>query len=96
MSLILFPASAAGDGLSLLFEEVGVGVGRLFVKRKLSKQGFARKTCGFFSNEDALALPSSFIWTKLDHLCSVRLPQVDPRFPTLNSSPCPPPPTKVS
>ena len=61
MPLILFPASAVGDGLSLLFGEVGVGVGET-VKRKLSKQGFARKTCGFFSNEDALALPSSFIW----------------------------------
>lgn len=61
MSLILFPASAVGDGLSLLFGEVGVGVGRLFMKRKLSKQGFARKTCEFFSNEDALALLSSFI-----------------------------------
>lgn len=37
------------------------GRGGETVKRKLSKQGFARKTCGFFSNEDALALPSSFI-----------------------------------
>lgn len=46
-SLIFPEAFAFGDGLSLLFGEAALGVGRLFAKRKPCTQGFARKTCGF-------------------------------------------------
>lgn len=36
-------------------------MGRLSVKRKLCRQGFARKTCGFFRNEDADPFPNELV-----------------------------------
>lgn len=50
-----FPSISSRGWAFCCLEKLGVGVGRIVCEEKLSKQGFARKTCGFFSNEDALS-----------------------------------------